>query len=290
MTIGERIRKKRIELGMSQEELAKKLNYKSRSSINKIEKDGRELRQNKIVSIAEALQTSPQYIMGWIDDEDDSDKIIHYYDNTLDKVEQLLIPLDVRVSPLYVNKYGTEPAIQLTDCSKNISFVCYEGDLINLYEKMKMDNKEISAEHLYDSIYNAKLPNSEKPLVPTATIPVLGHIPAGVPLDAIEDIQGYIDVPTAWVDDHGALIVIGDSMSPKYLDGDTVIFRIQPDCENGQDCVVYVNGYDATLKKVIKTETGIILQPLNPEFEPIICGPDNPATILGVVVELRRKV
>ena len=124
----------------------------------------------------------------------------------------------------------------------------------------------------------------------TATLPVLGRIPAGVPLDAIEDIQGYIDVPTAWVDDHGALIVIGDSMSPKYLDGDTVIFRIQPDCESGQDCVAYVNGYDATLKKVIKNGTSIVLQPINPEYAPIVGTEENPITILGVVVELRRKV
>lgn len=121
-------------------------------------------------------------------------------------------------------------------------------------------------------------------------IPVLGSIPAGTPLDAVQDIRGYIDVPISWVDDHGALIVRGDSMAPKYLDGDTVIFKIQPDCESGQDCVAYVNGYDATLKKVVKAETGIILQPLNPDYEPIICGPDNPATILGVVVELRRRV
>lgn len=122
------------------------------------------------------------------------------------------------------------------------------------------------------------------------SIPVMGRIPAGTPLDAVQDIRGYIDVPTAWVDDHGALIVIGDSMSPKYLDGDTVIFRIQPDCESGQDCVAYVNGYDATLKKVIKNGTSIVLQPINPEYAPIVGTEENPITILGVVVELRRKV
>lgn len=129
-----------------------------------------------------------------------------------------------------------------------------------------------------------------KKVAHTGTIPILGRIPAGTPIDAIEDIQGYVDVPASWVDTHSALKVIGDSMSPKYLDGDIIIFREQPDCENGQDCVAVVNGFDATLKKVVKTDTGIILQPLNPAYEPIICGPDNPITILGVVVELRRKV
>lgn len=68
-TIGERIRQRRIELEMSQEELAVKLGYKSRSSINKIEKDGRELRQNKIVDIAKALHTTPAFIMGWTEED-----------------------------------------------------------------------------------------------------------------------------------------------------------------------------------------------------------------------------
>ena len=66
-TIGQRIKIRREELNMSQEELAVKLGYKSRSSINKIERDGRELRQNKIVAIAAALNTTPAYIMGWED-------------------------------------------------------------------------------------------------------------------------------------------------------------------------------------------------------------------------------
>lgn len=65
MEIGERIKLKREELNMSQDELAKKVGYKSRSSVNKIESDGRGLPQNKIVLFANALQTTPAYLMGW---------------------------------------------------------------------------------------------------------------------------------------------------------------------------------------------------------------------------------
>ncbi len=65
MTIGTRIRNRRIELNLSQDELAKRLNYKSRSSINKIELDQRNLTQSKIKAIADALETTPSYIMGW---------------------------------------------------------------------------------------------------------------------------------------------------------------------------------------------------------------------------------
>ena len=64
-TIGYRIRVRREELGLSQEELGKRLGYKSRSSINKIELDQRNLTQPKIKAIADALETTPAYIMGW---------------------------------------------------------------------------------------------------------------------------------------------------------------------------------------------------------------------------------
>lgn len=65
MTIGERIRRRREELELSQEELAQRLGYKSRSSINKIEREASGLPQPKIAAIAAALNTTPSYIMGW---------------------------------------------------------------------------------------------------------------------------------------------------------------------------------------------------------------------------------
>lgn len=64
-TMGDRIKTRRIELDMSQDELAKLIGYKSRSSINKIESDGRLLPLKKIVEIANALGVTPTYIMGW---------------------------------------------------------------------------------------------------------------------------------------------------------------------------------------------------------------------------------
>lgn len=65
MTIGERIRKRREQLGMSQLELAEKIGYKSKSAIAKIELDGRQLPQSKIKAISDALKTTPSFIMGW---------------------------------------------------------------------------------------------------------------------------------------------------------------------------------------------------------------------------------
>ena len=207
-TIGDRIRERRIELKMSQEELALALGYKSRSTINKIEKDGRELRQNKISDMAKVLQTTPAYLMGWEDARDDS----------------------------------TTQAVR-----------------INVY----------------------------------------GSIPAGIPMEAIEDIEDWEDIPQAWTaggKEYFGLKVKGDSMLPKFEDGDTIILRKTDQCESGQICAVYVNGYNATLKKVIITDqpAQIILQPLNADYDPMVYDydPANPdyVRICGVVVEIRRSV
>jgi repressor LexA len=125
-------------------------------------------------------------------------------------------------------------------------------------------------------------------------INVYGRVPAGIPIEAVEDIIDWEEIPEDWTKDgqeYMALKVEGDSMSPKYLDGDIVIIKIQPDCESGQDAVVFVNGYDATLKRVLKNENSVILQPLNPEYETkVYRSSDDPITILGIVVELRRRI
>lgn len=69
LKVGERIRIKREQLDMTQDELAQLTGYKSRSSINKIEKGGNDLPQSKIVAFAKALNTTPSYLMGWEDDK-----------------------------------------------------------------------------------------------------------------------------------------------------------------------------------------------------------------------------
>lgn len=79
-------------------------------------------------------------------------------------------------------------------------------------------------------------------------------------------------------------------MYPKYLEGDVIIVQLQPDCENGQDCVCYVNGYDATLKKVTKADNSITLNPINPNYPPQTYRHPGEVEILGVVKELRRKM
>lgn len=131
----------------------------------------------------------------------------------------------------------------------------------------------------------------------TIKIPILGKVPAGVPIEAIEDILGYEDIPASMLnndENYFALKVNGDSMFPDYHDGDTIIVKQQPDCESGDDCVVMVDGEDATFKRVIKQEKGIILKPLNNRYDPYSFSEydilTKPVKIIGVAIEVRRKL
>ncbi len=130
-------------------------------------------------------------------------------------------------------------------------------------------------------------------------IPVLGSVPAGIPLEAVEDVIDWEELPQSMVTggrEYFALQVKGDSMWPDYLPGDVVIVRRQPTCLSGEDCVVYVNGYDATLKQVRLDETdhSLTIIPRNQSYPPRTFTQEEiqslPVSIAGVVVELRRKV
>lgn len=174
---------------------------------------------------------------------------------------------------------------------------------INKYEKGRVVNiPRTTLKKLADALHVAPVDLlDDTELSPDAftksnRIKVYGSVPAGVPIEAVEDIVDWEDVPQEWIDRGDRYIglkVKGDSMYPKYIENDTVIVKLQPDCECGQDAVVYVNGYEATLKKVVKQQDGIMLQPLNSEYTPRFYpyGPEEPEIrILGIVVEIRRKV
>ena len=130
----------------------------------------------------------------------------------------------------------------------------------------------------------------------SAVVFVYGTIPAGIPMECIEDIIDTEEIPSDMLKggkQYFGLKIKGNSMYPDYLDGDTIILEKTDNCESGDECCVMVNGSDGTFKKVIKNENGIILQPLNSEYQPMFYTNEQikslPVRIIGKVVELRRK-
>ena len=87
MDLAGKVRRRREELGWTQEELAKRMGYASRVSINKIE-TGRPVSQKIILRLAEAMDTDPAYLMGW-DKEDKKEKPTEY-DGLSEKKQALM--------------------------------------------------------------------------------------------------------------------------------------------------------------------------------------------------------
>ena len=156
--------------------------------------------------------------------------------------------------------------------------------------------KLIGQSIIYDNAEQVEL-NSN-----TIKIPVLGKIPAGTPLEAIEDTYAIdtIDIPKDWLrgDNHYfALRLEGDSMEPEYLDNDIIIFKQSNTCNSGDDCCIRINGFDATFKRVRKQENGIMIIPLNENnstgFISTFYSKEDiekmPIEILGVVKQIRRN-
>lgn len=126
-------------------------------------------------------------------------------------------------------------------------------------------------------------------------IPVLGTVRAGYPVEAVENILDYEEISEEMsrCGDHFALRVNGDSMEPKFSDGDVVIVRKQEDVDNGDIAIMLVNGDEATIKKVQKFEGGINLIPSNPAYDVLTYSNKDiaqlPVLCIGKVVELRAK-
>lgn len=104
--------------------------------------------------------------------------------------------------------------------------------------------------------------------IAVSKIPILGTVKAGYDWLAEENIVDYItlkeNIPN--VGEYYALRITGDSMLPLLAEGDLVIVHDQDDVESGQTAVVLINGEEATVKKVVKTNEGIELHAMNPYY------------------------
>ena len=119
----------------------------------------------------------------------------------------------------------------------------------------------------------AQLPKDAIPYQkrPTQPVPLVGIVSCGVPLLAEDNIEGYIDTPTQDIttgETYFWLRAKGDSMINVGIhEGDLLLIRQQNDVDSGDIAVVAINEDVATLKRVIKKENALILQPENPAYE-----------------------
>jgi len=127
-------------------------------------------------------------------------------------------------------------------------------------------------------------------------LPLVGSVPAGLPLDAIENIEGEIVLDLSFLpkEDSFTLKVVGDSMKDAGIfDGDLVIVKKQQVAQKGDIVVAVIDG-EATVKRFYRTGKMVRLEPANDAFDPIIVSPPRAGSkefrIAGKVVGLLRKM
>jgi len=130
-----------------------------------------------------------------------------------------------------------------------------------------------------------------RPVGKLVPVPIIGTVRAGSDGSlACEEYLGseLVELDTVKDGDYFFLRVKGDSMYPEIFEGDLVLVRKQPDVESGELAVVIVNGDEGVVKKVIKKENAIVLQSLNPKYEPIVITEGQDFMIVGKVKRVVR--
>ena len=112
------------------------------------------------------------------------------------------------------------------------------------------------------------VPAGFEPLPKMTAVPLVGTIACGTPILAEQNVEARIGVPAAWRADF-ALTCKGDSMAPRYLEGDIVCIRCQPQVENGEIAAVLI-GDEATLKRFYQNGDTVTLQAENPAYSPLV--------------------
>lgn len=180
--------------------------------------------------------------------------------------------------------------------NSNVNNVLKICKALNISTDDSLEQKQI--------VYNLNIDNAKPVDVfsDTIMIPVLGVIKAGSPIEAQQDILEYVDIPKDWTKGNKefyGLRISGDSMYPEYKENDIVIFEKTEDYlkANKKDCVVMVNGNDATFKNVTITPEGMTLVPLNlnnsDDYKPTFYNKEDiqnkPVKIIGIVKEKRTR-
>lgn len=280
MSIGQRIKECRELLKMTQESLANKIGT-TKQTIYKYENDIiTNIPSDKIELIAKALAISPAYLMGWINN--DGDSIIDYY---YDTIEFLLNFLNEKgYTPIETN---TGDYIIL-DKNEQIVTKISEGELIHKYEHVRILKAKLTASKLLGledlssepdlaGITNISFPAS-KP------VPILGDICAGEGTWCEENFEGHFFIDSSVKADF-CVRVRGNSMIDACISNNDIAFiKKTYDYRNNSVYAVLLNSEcEATLKKVFWQGDTIILNPCNPEFEPMVVDASE-VTILGECV------
>ena len=130
----------------------------------------------------------------------------------------------------------------------------------------------------------------ETPSPQEISLPLLGYIAAGRPVEPITHVE-EISVPDTFLSQktNYVLRVVGDSMVGEHIqDGDYVIVQQTEEAHNGETIIALINEERATLKKFYRERNKIRLQPANPDFSPLYVD-ETQLKIQGIVIGIIRR-
>lgn len=296
----QRIKFLRTHNGLTQEELAEKLHV-GRSAIANYEAGKMIPRDHIKLTLCIIFNCSIDYLMGYTSIEHPAKKI----EKELSKLNISENEYSQIIDTWLKNRNIPLPRINKSSSKvDNANAIIFDVYLDYLKQFPNEENSTIEESHIVtnnisDNFIKMLYTLDKSKIVykkNTHSIPIYGTIPAGIPMEMIEDIIDYEELsPNMFIGNKEffGLKIKGDSMSPDYLDGDIVIFQKANDCENGDDCVVSINGDEATFKRVYKNKSGVVLHPLNNRHSPLAFTNEEieslPVKILGIFEELRRK-
>lgn len=200
-----------------------------------------------------------------------------------DKLRQAMEKAEMNATEL-----SEKTGISKSTISRYLSggYIAKQRNLLKLSRALHVDPKFLFSDAVEELDANLKV----------YKIPIVGKVVAGTPIDAIENITDYIRVtnPAAADGSYYALHVTGASMEPEMQEGDLVIVHKQDYFDSGDICIVLVNGNEATVKKVIKSDQGITLIGFNatvypPHFYNARQVEELPVQVIGKVKQVRRS-
>ena len=245
---------------LTQEELAKKLGLNNKSSIANYESSYSIPSDDIKLKMCEVFNCSMDYLMGIKGYKNVDDYIDNHTEDALETVNNYEYILQT-LPNFDPDKVANEM----------ISFYKNNQDpilLLNEFLKKVPDKLKDKSKQVIWAIYNSLIFAPRNSIINVARIPILGTVKAGYDWLAEENIVDYIaikeNIPN--LKEYYALKIIGDSMLPLLSEGDLVIVHNQDDVESGQTAIVLINGEEASVKKVIKTNDGIELHAMNPYY------------------------
>lgn len=304
MTLGQRLKRLRKSKKWTLVEAAEKLQLKSHSTYSNWEYDRTEPDLDTLSKLADLYEVPVNYLM-FGEVKEPSQKILGREIKTLRNLAGMTLKevsekSGINIHALSNLENGINDTSNFEEFADLVSKVvetmgAYYNTSTHDIEFRSFDNehntwvKESPVEAI-SQIIKQKYNKNEIINSNILKAPILGYIAAGQPILAEEHIEEWTEIPNMWNLKDGEVFLLkvkGDSMiGSRIYDGDKVVVKMQPDVENGEIAVVNVNGDDATLKRVKKTETGqVILYPDNPKYDPIFITSEN-ARIIGKVIQV----